>query len=371
MNLREREFFIALANIKGINFTTAKALIEKYGSAEAVFSTDTLSLPDEEGEEQEIEIFKKTSQEELLSFAQKEIEFIEKYNINPISFCCYNYPNRLLNCIDAPILIYSKGNIDFNSAKYVSIVGTRHATEYGRDWCEKFVRELVEMFPDVVIVSGLAYGIDICAHRAALECGAKTVAVLGNPLNCIYPSTHRHTAEKIINNGALISEYSSQSPTLKVNFVARNRIVAGMSDATIIVESKEKGGSLITAALASDYSREVFALPGDINRETSKGCNNLIRDNKAQLITSAKEMADILGWECLMSSKRIQNTLFPDFDETEQIIIDIIVEKKEIDINSLSQISGITTSKLLSSLMGLEFKGAIKSYPGNRYKIVQ
>ena len=369
MDLREREFFIALANIKGIDFPAAKALIEKYGSAEAVFSTNTISLPNEEGEEQEINLFKKSSKEELLIFAKKEIDFIEKHNITPISFCCDTYPYRLLNCADAPILLYSKGNIDFNSTKYVSIVGTRHATEYGRDWCEKFVRELAEMFPDVVIVSGLAYGIDICAHRAALDCGAKTVAVLGNPLNSIYPSTHRHTAEKIISNGALISEYSSQSPTLKVNFVARNRIVAGMSDATVIVESKEKGGSLITAALAADYSRDVFALPGNVDKESSKGCNNLIRDNKAQLITSAKDMTDILGWECLTSSKRVQNTLFPDFDETEQVIIDIITEKKEIDINTLSQLSAIATSKLLSSLMGLEFKGAIKSYPGNRYKI--
>lgn len=370
MDLREREFFIALANIKGINFNLAKALIERYGSAEAVFSADTLFIPNEEGEEQDINLFKKSSREEVLILAQKEITFIEKHDITPISFCCNNYPNRLLNCIDAPILLYSKGNIDFNSTKFVSIVGTRHATEYGRDWCEKFIRELHDMFPDVVIVSGLAYGIDICAHRAALNCGAKTVAVLGNPLNSIYPSTHRHTAEKIIANGALISEYSSQSPTLKVNFVARNRIVAGMSDATVIVESKEKGGSLITAALASDYSREVFALPGNIDRETSMGCNNLIRDNKAALITSAKDMANALGWECMQSSKRVQNTLFPDYDETEQILIDIITEKREVDINTLSELSGFATSKLLSSLMGLEFKGAIKSYPGNRYKII-
>ncbi|MBR5324334.1 MAG: DNA-processing protein DprA [Muribaculaceae bacterium] len=369
MNYREREFFIALANVKGIDFQMAKALIERYGSAEAIFSTETLSLPDEEGVEREINLFKKSSKEELLQLAEREIDFIEREDILPISFCCDNYPKRLLNCSDAPILIYSKGYTDFNSAKYVSIVGTRHATEYGRDWCEKFVHELAEMFPEVVIVSGLAYGIDICAHRAALDSGATTVAVLGNPLNNIYPSTHRHTAEKITGNGALISEYSSQSPTLKVNFVARNRIVAGMSDATVIVESKEKGGSLITAALASDYSREVFALPGNVDRETSKGCNNLIRDNKAQLITSAKDMANTLGWEPLMSSKRVQNTLFPDFDDTEQTLIDIITEKREVDINTLSMLTGIATSKLLSSLMGLEFKGAIKSYPGNRYKI--
>ena len=369
MDLREREFFIALANIKGIDFHTAKALIEKYGSAEAIFSSMRLSLSNEDGEEQEINIFKKSSKEELLQFAKKEIDFIEKHNISPISFCCNNYPQRLLNCSDAPILLYTKGDADFNSTKYVSIVGTRNATEYGRDWCEKFVRDLTDMFPDVVIVSGLAYGIDICAHRAALDCGAKTVAVLGNPLNSIYPSTHRYTAEKIINSGALISEYSSQSPTLKVNFVARNRIVAGMSDATVIVESKEKGGSLITASLATDYSREVFALPGNVDRENSKGCNALIRDNKAQLITSAKDMADALGWESLFSSKRVQNTLFPDFDETEQLIVNIITEKGEVDINLLSETSNVATSKLLSSLMGLEFKGVIKSYPGNRYKM--
>lgn len=369
MDLRERKFFIALANIKGIDFKIAKGLIEKYGTAEAIFSTDALSLQNDEGEEQEINLFKKTSKEEVMLFAEKEIDFIEKHNISLIGFNSHNYPKRLLNCHDAPILLYSKGDIDFNSQKFVSIVGTRNATEYGRDWCEKFVCELAEMFPDVVIVSGLAYGIDICAHRAALECGVKTVAVLGNPLNSIYPSTHRSTANKIIDNGALISEYSSQSPMLKVNFVARNRIVAGMSDATVIVESKEKGGSLITASLAADYSREVFALPGNVDRESSKGCNNLIRDNKAQLITSAKDMTNALGWECLLSSKKVQNTLFPDFDETEQIIVDIITEKKEIDINSLSIASGIATSKLLSTLMGLEFKGVIKSYPGNRYKI--
>ena len=369
MDLRERIFFIALANVKGINFPTAKALIEKYGSAEAIFSTESISLPDEFGEEHKIDLFKKSSREELLQFADNELEFIEKNDIIPVSFSCDNYPKRLLNCPDAPILLYSKGCIDFNTSKYVSIVGTRHATEYGRDWCEKFVTELGEMFPDVVIVSGLAYGIDICAHRAALECGLNTVAVLANPLNSIYPSTHRSTASKIVENGALVSEYSSVAPTLKANFVARNRIVAGMSDAAIIVESKEKGGSLITAALAADYSREVFALPGNVDRDSSRGCNNLIRDNKAQLITSAKDLANAMGWEALLTSKRVQNTLFPDFDDTEQQIIDIITEQKEIDINSLSEALGIATSKLLSSLMGVEFKGIIKSYPGNRYKM--
>ena len=369
MDLREREFFIALANIKGINFRIARELIEKYGSAEAIFSANSLSLQNDEDDEEEINLFKKSSKDELLLFAEREIEFIDKHNISLIGFNSHNYPKRLLNCPDAPILFYSKGETDLNSQKFVSIVGTRHATEYGRDWCEKFVFELAEMFPDVVIVSGLAYGIDVCSHRAALECGVRTVAVLGNPLNNIYPSTHRNTANKISENGALISEYSSQSPMLKVNFVARNRIVAGMSDATVIVESKEKGGSLITASLASDYSREVFALPGNVDKETSKGCNNLIRDNKAQLITSAKDMTNALGWESLLSSKKVQNTLFPDFDETEQIIVDIITEKGEIDINTLSVASGIATSKLLSSLMGLEFKGVIKSYPGNRYKI--
>lgn len=368
MGISEREYFIAFANIKGLEFSTAKALIERYGSAEAIFSTEKLFLVNEEGCEQEIDLFKKSPKETLLSMASKEIDFIEKNNISTISFCDNNYPSRLLNCNDAPILLYSKGNTNLNSSRFVSIVGTRHATEYGRDWCEKFVFELGEMFPDVVIVSGLAYGIDICAHRAALECNLKTVAVLGNSLESIYPSTHRSSANAILKNGALISEYSSQAPTLKINFVSRNRIVAGMSDASVIVESKEKGGSLITASFATDYSRDVFALPGNIDREYSKGCNNLIRDNKAQLITSAKDMVDALGWECLQSSKRVQNSLFPDFDETEQLIMDIIEEKKGVDINTLSNLLGIATSKLLSSLMGLEFKGIIKSYPGNRYK---
>lgn len=368
MILSERRYFIALSAIKGINFETAKALIEKYGSAEAVFSSDSLSLPDFEGNEQLIELFTKSSKESLLDYADREIEFIERNNITPIEFCSPKYPQRLLGCNDAPILLYTLGNADFNSEKYVSIVGTRHATTYGREWCEKFVGELAEMFPDVVIVSGLAYGIDICAHRAAMESGVRTIAVLGNSLDSIYPATHRDSAKRILNNGALISEYSSQAPTLKVNFVARNRIVAGMSDATVIVESKEKGGSLITASLAAGYYRDVFALPGDVNKESSKGCNNLIRDNKAQLITSAKDMADIMGWESLMKSKRVQETLFPDIDDTEQKILDILEMLGETDINTLSLQSGIATSSLLSSLMGLEFKGIIKSYPGNRYK---
>ncbi|MEG1642578.1 MAG: DNA-processing protein DprA [Bacteroidales bacterium] len=356
---------IAISALKKMTYKVASSLIDIYGSAEAILAQENLILKDEENE-REISVFTKDARMGALTYADSEIEFIEREGIKPIFFTENDYPSRLRECDDAPIMLYYRGSADLNSRHMLSIVGTRHATPYGRSFCEKLVSDLATMFPDLIINSGLAYGIDVCAHRAALANGLKTVAVLGHSLNTIYPATHRNTAAQIIENGALITEYTSQTPTLKVNFVARNRIIAGMSDATVVVESKEEGGSLITADLASGYYREVFALPGDIQNETSIGCNNLIKANKASLITSATDIADSLGWKYSSPKKRL--TLFPELDETEQKIIDMLNEKRECQVNTITEETGIATSLVISSLMGLEFKGLVRSFPGNRYR---
>lgn len=356
---------IALSVLKKMTYKVASALIDEYGSAEAVFSREKLILKDDESGK-ETTVFTGDSRKDALAYADSEIEFIEKEGIKPLFFTDNDYPVRLKECDDAPVILYYRGTADLNAGHTLSIVGTRHATPYGRSFCEQLVADLAAMFPDLIITSGLAYGIDVCAHRAALANGLNTVAVLGHPLNTIYPVTHRNTAAQIEENGALITEYASQMPTLKVNFVARNRIVAGMTDATVVIESKEQGGSLITADLASGYNREVFALPGDIQNETSKGCNNLIKANKASLITSAKDIADFMGWQ--YKSPRNIISLFPELDEAEQKIIELLNEKRECQINTITEETGIAASLVISSLMGLEFKGLVRSYPGNRYR---
>lgn len=368
MITEQQQAAIALAHMlkKPWNGTFA-AIAEQYGSIEEAIMADELAI---EGTEGKIKITEITGEKrkEAFRFAQEEAKFMECENITPLLYTDPGYPRLLRECSDAPAIIYRKGNMMPDSPHMISIVGTRHATPYGKEFCEHLVSDLAKALPDIIICSGLAYGIDICAHRAALDNGACTVAVLGHPLDTIYPYTHASTARKIEECGALISEYTSDRPTLKVNFVARNRIVAGMSHATVVIESGEKGGSLITADMAAGYNRDVFALPGNIDEEKSKGCNELIKKNKAALVTSAADILKTLNWTPENTSNN--RNLFTDIelDETETKIMKLFDNRKEYQIDEIAELCGLPVSTAISTLMELEFKGVIKSYPGSRYR---
>lgn len=361
----ETIYQIALTCIKGMNLLLAKTLLDTIGSASGIFKEKGQNL--QNICKLQTPVFSDESIKTALETAKREIDFIEKNHIIPLFFSDSEYPARLNECIDAPILLYYRGTANLNASKIISIVGTRHATNYGRDFCKTLLQELSRWFPDLIIVSGLAYGIDICAHREALNNKLQTIGILAHGMNTLYPATHRKTAAEMLSCGGLLTEYSSQHPTHKGNFVARNRIVAGMSDATLIIESAEKGGSLITAGIAESYHRDVFALPGNIQNEYSKGCNQLIRNNRAALVTSARDIADAMCWD-IPDKEPKQISLFPELNETETLLMEILEEKGECHINQLTIIGNLPASQVLATLLELEFKGLVRPYPGGLYR---
>ena len=307
---------------------------------------------------------------QLVETASREIDFINKNNITATYYTDNNYPTRFLSAPDAPVLFYSKGTCPLNSTKLISIVGTRNATIYGRNFCDTLIRELSEKLNDIIIVSGLAYGIDISSHMSALKYNIPTVAVLAHGLNTIYPAAHRNSAIEIIkHNGMLLTEYTSQDRILKHNFIARNRIVAALADCTVVVESAEKGGAMVTAGIAGSYNRDVFAVPGRISDKYSAGCNKLIKNQSAGIITCADDIIQSMNWETKdQTPKEMQ--LFPDITEEEQTVIDIFGTENELHINKLNASLDMPVSKILSLLIELEFKGVIQTLPGGRYMIV-
>lgn len=299
---------------------------------------------------------------------EEEMAFVEK---NKIQCLCLNdekYPKRLSNCPDAPILLYYLGNSDLNTRHIINMVGTRHCTEYGKQLCADFLRELKALVPDVLVVSGLAYGIDINAHREALKNGLQTVGVLAHGLDQIYPRLHRDTAIEMTKHGGLLTEFMSRSTAEKVNFVSRNRIVAGIAEATIVVESKSKGGSLITAGIANDYSRAVFAFPGRIGDELSAGCNKLIYDNKASLLLNAEDFVKSMGWTAQRRQQPIQQELFPTLTPQEQAIIDALKKSDGCDINQLAVLTNTPIPALTTILFDMELRGLVKSLNGGKYR---
>lgn len=357
---------IAITLIPGIGDITSKKLIAYCGGVEAVFSEKKVHLEKIPG------IGTATANlitaADVFERAEEEMKFIEKHKIKTLFFTEKEYPNRLKNCDDSPVLLYTKGDYDFNSGKILSVVGTRKATEYGKEMCENIIEEIGLL--DVTIASGLAYGIDICAHKAALKNNLKTLAVLGHGLDVMYPSIHRDTAKKIIENGALITDYTSRTKPDRENFPKRNRIIAGMADAVLVVESSGKGGSLITAEIANSYSRDVFAVPGRVKDKYSEGCNWLISRNKAALITSAKEIAYLMGWETQTEEKKtVQKQLFIELSAEEKILADILTEKGQLHIDILSVAAKMSMSKLAATLLNLEFSGVVTSLPGKIYKL--
>lgn len=360
---------IALTKIKGVGISLARALMQTIGDEEAIFKESRRNL--ESIPRISPSLVDEIRSSQVLLDAEEELEFIEKNKIRPLFFTDENYPRRLTNCVDAPLLLYDKGNIDFNRTKVVSIVGTRNATRYGRDFCDKLVLDIANSYPDMLIVSGLAYGIDICAHRAAVQNNVSTVAVLAHGLDRIYPQVHRKTAIEMLNNGSLLTEFPSKTNPDRFNFVRRNRIVAGMADAVVVVESGAKGGSLITADIANSYFREVFAVPGRPTDAESEGCNKLISNNKAILLNDSKGLFEQMGWDLAMEAKKpIQKELFVELTNEEQQIFEVLNDGEPKQVNMISLELDIPVSDLFFTLLELEMKNIVKAMPGGMYKII-
>lgn len=368
MNNHDLTYKIGLSLIPGIGPITAKKLIAYSGSLEAVFSQSRKNLLKIPGIGNQLS--KNIADKSILEKAEKEKEFIKEYNVKTFFYLDKGYPEKLKHCEDAPVMLFHKGNGNLNKQKIISIVGTRNATQFGKEICNKFVEELSRKHPDTLIVSGLAYGIDITAHKAALRNGLETVAVLGHGLKTLYPSAHRSIAKKIIEQGALLTDFLSYELPERNNFVKRNRIIAGLSDATIVVESGIKGGALITANIANSYNRDVFAFPGRISDSWSKGCNRLIISHQAALIEGVKDLEYIMGWEAKKEkTSGVQKKLFTELDEDEKNIVEIISQNGELTLDHISIKTNFPVSKTSSILLNLEFKGLIKSLPGKLYKL--
>ncbi|MBQ8565862.1 MAG: DNA-processing protein DprA [Bacteroidaceae bacterium] len=360
---------IALAGVKGMNRLLAETLVELTGDVSAFFTLSQRELTELTGWNSTL--FSEVERGKALLSATNEISFIRKNNITPLFFTDADYPQRLLECDDAPLMLYYKGNTSLQVPRVVSIVGTRHATPYGKNFVDTLMRDLADACPDTLIVSGLAYGVDVAAHRAALRYGLPTVGVLAHGLNTIYPAQHRNTAVEMLGNGGLLTEYTSSQATHRGFFLARNRIVAGLADAVVVVESGIKGGSLFTATIAGDYHRDVFALPGRVGDISSMGCNNLIRQNKAALLTCADDLIEAMGWGNRREQPS-QTTLTVerevDLTAEEQRIMQYLSLNGEGQINRMAVELDTPIATLSATLVELEFKGCVVAFPGGVYR---
>ena len=372
----DQEIFytMALTRLTNFNYQQALELYKAVGSAQLLFEhRNEIGDIIKDASPRLMEALKDWN--EPMRRAEAEIRFMEEHRIRALTLTSDDYPQRLTECPDAPIIIYYTGNADLNQTRIISIVGTRRMTTYGEDLIRRFIRDLRQYCPEVLIVSGLAYGVDICAHKQALENGYPTVGVLAHGLDQIYPYRHREVAAKMINHGGLLTEFMTQTNADKPNFVRRNRIVAGMADSVILVESAAKGGGLITCEIAQSYNRAVFAFPGNVNAEFSKGCNNLIRDNGAGLISDAEDFIQAMGWQDEVQRQRaladgIERSLFPELSAQEQQIVSLLQETNDLQLNILSVKTGIPIGQLTALLFQLEMKGVVKPLAGGMYHLL-
>lgn len=358
---------LALTLVPNIGDVQAKILIQHFGEASSIFKAKQSSLEKIEG----IGAIRAKSIRQFDDFhiAEKEVAFIEKYNIKTFFLTDKNYPQRLQNCYDSPTLLFYKGSADLNASKIVAIVGTRTNTEYGKQFTEKLVKELSEQ--NITIISGLAYGIDAMAHKAALKNSLSTVGVVGHGLDKIYPSDHAGLAKDMIKNGGgILSEFFSGTKPDKHNFPLRNRIVAGISDATVVVETNIKGGSMITGNLANAYNRDVFAVPGRTNDPKSSGCNHLIKNNKAILLTDADELLEVMGWKERKTKPKKQKELFIELTPEEKQVIQLLQEKETVAIDEINLILGLSSSTIAAAILNLELQNVVASLPGKMYKLL-
>jgi DNA processing protein len=359
---------LALCKTPQIGCVVAKHLVEHLGSAEAIFKTkaSTLGKLDGIGEMRAAAIKSYTD----FSACEAEMKFIEKYNINAIFLNNPLYPQRLLQCYDSPTLLFYRGTANLNAEKIISVVGTRNHSDYGKAFTEKLLKDLEA--EQVLVVSGMAFGIDTIAHKAALKNNLATVGVLAHGLHTIYPPENTLLAKQMINGGGgLLTEFWSGEKPDKHNFPTRNRVVAGMADATIVIETDVKGGSMITANLANNYNRDVFAVPGKTTDNKSRGCNQLVQQNKAALLTSAHDLLSMMNWLPQPQKKQpLQRQLFIELNADERTIVNILLEKESVSIDELFIRSGLSSSSIAGALLALELQGLVASLPGKQYKLV-
>lgn len=313
--------------------------------------------------------------DEPLHRAEIELQWDLENGVMPLCMNDENYPQRLRQCDDAPLMLFYKGNINLNQRRVICVVGTRRNTVYGEDLIRRFMRELRQLCPQLLVISGLAYGVDIIAHRQALQNGYPTVGVLAHGVDYLYPARHKQTADEMVKKGGLLTEFLTQTNADKVNFVRRNRIVAGISDACVVVESATHGGGLITASLARTYNREVFAFPGNVGSQYSEGCNNLIRDNVAGLISNADDFVKSMNWDDDVKLQRaqqvgIERQLFPDLSTEERQVVSALKKHNDLQINMLSVQADIPIAHLTAILFSLEMKGVLKALPGGMYHLL-
>lgn len=372
---QEKLHALTLARMSYFNIPVMRELLRRAGSFTAI--------AENHGNIRDIvpECPQRTAQQlknisELQARAEEEMAYADEHGIQILTLTSDGYPERLKECDDAPIALFYKGSAQLNAKRVVNIVGTRHATQYADDCIRRLVEGLKTLCPEMLIVSGLAYGVDIMAHRHSLEQGIPTVGVLAHGLDTLYPSRHRETANRMVENGGLLTEHFTRTNADKVNFVRRNRIVAGMSDATILVESAAKGGGLITCSMASSYNRDVFAFPGRIGDEYSIGCNNLIMTHAAQMITSAESLVKDMGWEAdaqlaAAHQQGIERQLFPALDPDAQAIVDALAEKNDQQMNLLAMDTRLPINRLTALLFELEMKGVVKALAGGTYHLIK
>ena len=357
---------IALTMVPQIGCVQARLLLQQFGTAEAVFKTSAALLEKIEGigalRARAIRRFN------LFDRAEKELVFIEKYDIRPLFITDAEYPKRLLHCYDAPLLLYFKGVADLNPSRVLSVIGTRSHSDYGKQLTEQLMATLASL--DVLVVSGLAFGIDAIAHKSAMKQSLPTIGVLGHGLSKIYPSEHAQLAREMLDRGGLLTEFASGCKPDKHNFPIRNRIVAGMCDAVVVVETGLKGGSMITAELANGYNKDVFAFPGRVHDPKSTGCNQLIRNNKAVLFTEAAELISLMGWDPSPTVRKIrQREFFPTLSEHEKNILGLLSTRQRMHIDELQQLSNASASATAAAMLNLEMQGIILLQPGKMYAL--
>lgn len=364
----EQDLFhlLALQRVEGVGDIMAKKLLTLFGNAESVFKAKASQLTGIDGVGSVL--IKNLKDKSVFEKANQELDFIQKNEINVAYFQDENYPERLKHCIDGPVLLFTSGNIDLKNKKIISIVGTRQITSYGIEFCRKLMEDIAPLDP--IIVSGFAYGVDIVAHQLAIENNLQTIGVVAHGLNQIYPKTHKKYVAKVEQNGGFMTEFWSSSNPDKENFVRRNRIVAGMSEATIVIESADRGGSLITANMANDYNRDVFAVPGRVTDKYSQGCNNLIKTQKANMLTSAADLIYILNWDLEKETKPVQKQLFVTLDADEQKVYDYLLKtgKEVMDIIALQ--CDFPIYKISGMLLNMELKGVIRPLPGKLFEAI-
>ena len=364
--MQELLYRIALTQVPNIGPVQARILMQSFEHASHVFQANKTTLEKIEG----IGSIRARNIKEFTDFAraEKEILFIERYGIKPLFFSDPAYPQRLLNCYDPPLLLYFKGNLDLNAVRTIAVVGTRSNSDYGKRVTESLVKELVTL--DVLIISGLAYGIDALAHRAALKNSLPTIGVLAHGLDTIYPFQHNTLAKEMIHHGGLLTEFTSNTKPDRHNFPMRNRVVAGMCDAVIVIETGIKGGSMITADLANSYNKDVFAFPGKISDPKSAGCNHLIKTNRAMLLTDARQLIETMGWETKKpASRTIQKKLFIQLSEEEKTVVAILQSKESVAIDELHHRSHLSSSTIAAAILNLELQGVVAALPGKMYRL--